>query len=563
MIKRKYLIIILIVSMVIPLFWLIKPQEKPSLQESNKSISFQVNLNRIKDREGRSLLHYACISPGNVTLVKFLLDHGADVNMTSKWQETPLFVALQNDDESLVLLLLASGANPYFPDPRVSLFDWKDPHGETPLLRAIAYGNRDYAQFLIDQGADIHVKDKLGTPAIWRAKFGSSLELVYPEEKIDYLELEDFELVKLISNSWTIREIEGKNYGRHWYSSFPMMSELFKKFYLSEEVNLSQEEYQSLQSILDKSLNTVTSKKEEIVQSLLQDEPLVVQTGWGGHAISLIFWKDYYIVSNRGEFAQPNSMTAHKIRRHLLKSNADDVAELLSTVHTIHPEKGLKIFYQTIPDLLGFDPEEKSKLSDEIHKLVQQPQKMDNCWWVSPKTSVLGIFALKKLESVDFRNRALVFQEREEAYFLYKKFSDFTRKEILKMYLTSKIDHRREGIHPVESDHELLRAVLAKLEKKILNGKWTLDANRTKKELLPLVLEYEDLFHVNLLEPLLERVSSLHRPETRPLMAGFFKRRNLSRSRNLGLKTQLFSGLKARVHFFHYDKVNRGSQTSL
>jgi hypothetical protein len=46
----------------------------------------------------------------NVDIIKLLLSHGANPNVTNKWGESPLLLAVDNNDEQLVRLLLDEGA---------------------------------------------------------------------------------------------------------------------------------------------------------------------------------------------------------------------------------------------------------------------------------------------------------------------------------------------------------------------------------------------------------------------------------------------------------------------
>ena len=58
-----------------------------------------------EDNFGWTPLHFACLY-GNINLVKYLIDNGADINKMSILGETPLFYAFLSENENLVKYLI-------------------------------------------------------------------------------------------------------------------------------------------------------------------------------------------------------------------------------------------------------------------------------------------------------------------------------------------------------------------------------------------------------------------------------------------------------------------------
>jgi hypothetical protein len=103
----------------------------------------------IRDPWGYTPLHYACKYQRS-SLVKFLLQKGADVNVVNYHGTTPLHLACENDP-SIVEYLVYHGA-------LVNVFD-RD--GFTPLLNACRH-EPSVVEFLVKQGAYVNVKTKYG-----------------------------------------------------------------------------------------------------------------------------------------------------------------------------------------------------------------------------------------------------------------------------------------------------------------------------------------------------------------------------------------------------------------
>lgn len=78
----------------------------------------------------------------NPTLIKFLLDQGAEVNQTGFWG-TALHTAAAKGNKPMVALLLDHGANP----------NLRDHYGRTPLDLSLFFRHADVARLLLAHGA--------------------------------------------------------------------------------------------------------------------------------------------------------------------------------------------------------------------------------------------------------------------------------------------------------------------------------------------------------------------------------------------------------------------------
>ena len=101
-----------------------------------------------KDEMGCTpLIHAAMI--GDINVMKFLIDAGADVNRNDCKGNTALLISSQQDRSDIVKLLINSGADVNIPDKT----------GKTALMMASEQGNDNMIVVLLKSGADVNTVD--------------------------------------------------------------------------------------------------------------------------------------------------------------------------------------------------------------------------------------------------------------------------------------------------------------------------------------------------------------------------------------------------------------------
>ncbi|XP_063693834.1 uncharacterized protein LOC134825532 [Bolinopsis microptera] len=102
-------------------------------------------------------------------IVGYLIKHGADVNTTDKFGETPLHVAASDKSAvEVAKLLLEQGAE----------VNIKDYGGDTPLHVAARKNRVELAKVLLEQGAEVNTKNSNGETPLYLAASNKSVEVV-------------------------------------------------------------------------------------------------------------------------------------------------------------------------------------------------------------------------------------------------------------------------------------------------------------------------------------------------------------------------------------------------
>jgi ankyrin repeat protein len=127
--------------------------EKDSLKAIQLLLARGADVNE-QDDYGRTPLMYAAADTGIETF-RFLLDHGANVNIRDK-DGPVLLQVLEGGNFDIVRLLLQHGA-----DVHLSYED-----GKTPLMQIAQMGDEEFARELLRRGADINARDKEGKTAL-------------------------------------------------------------------------------------------------------------------------------------------------------------------------------------------------------------------------------------------------------------------------------------------------------------------------------------------------------------------------------------------------------------
>ncbi|KAK4656128.1 hypothetical protein QC762_0057190 [Podospora pseudocomata] len=109
----------------------------------------------LRNYQGRTPLSWAA-QEGRLSIVKLLIQGGADPDKVDGRGYRPLYRALENGREAIARLLIDNGAD----------IEAQDSSGSTALILALQYSHEAIARLLIDNGADIKARSNHGSTAL-------------------------------------------------------------------------------------------------------------------------------------------------------------------------------------------------------------------------------------------------------------------------------------------------------------------------------------------------------------------------------------------------------------
>lgn len=119
------------------------------------------------DKYGIPMLIKAAES-GRLKVVQYLVDHGADIHVRTKFENTALMGASLFGHLDIVKYLVSRGAN----------VNDRNAGGETALMRAAGQRHLGIVKHLLQNGADINVQDRFGGTALMKGAYYGSLRIV-------------------------------------------------------------------------------------------------------------------------------------------------------------------------------------------------------------------------------------------------------------------------------------------------------------------------------------------------------------------------------------------------
>ena len=122
----------------------------------------------VVDNNGCSALLFTCLNGNNLKMCAFLVEHGADVSLSTPDGLTSLHAAARVGNADMIHFILDHEA----------VVDIRDLNGRTPLMEALSSGELSAAQVLVSEfGANIFAKDSRSKTCLHYATEGSCTEM--------------------------------------------------------------------------------------------------------------------------------------------------------------------------------------------------------------------------------------------------------------------------------------------------------------------------------------------------------------------------------------------------
>ena len=152
-----------------------------------------------RDSQGRTPLHIAVLNNADESIIKYLISMKADVNARDKNGDTPLHIAVRNNDRASGEILLAYGADVFYPNVagesalRAALTrmggrqDWvlnsnviksSDGAGNTPLHLAAEWQLSSIVSFIVEKGGDPNARNANGETPLFNAVKADSSDTI-------------------------------------------------------------------------------------------------------------------------------------------------------------------------------------------------------------------------------------------------------------------------------------------------------------------------------------------------------------------------------------------------
>lgn len=128
-----------------------------------------------------------------------------------------------------------------------------------------------------------------------------------------------------------------------------------------------------------------------ILNRIKSNELTIIPTGFNGHAVSVVFYKNYYCLCNRGS----ESRRAVEIYEYDMNRLNVKQIDLIKSYYQRDRIEYKKLFFDDLPKQLSFLSSPLTHLLEEIS--VLPPQLVGNCAWESAETSVLASLLLTKI----------------------------------------------------------------------------------------------------------------------------------------------------------------------
>ncbi|XCA36371.1 MAG: ankyrin repeat domain-containing protein [Wolbachia endosymbiont of Armadillidium vulgare] len=154
----------------------VESRKKRSIDEDKEEDAIG-NVNEINEVTGATRLHSAA-SLGDLSKVATLVKHNAYIDTRDHNGQTPLHYTIQSGNTEVAKYLIDNGANLNIRDNYYHKTNTQYVYYKTPLHYAIESGNTEIAKYLVDRGANPNIQDAYSKAPLYSAIYSGNAEIV-------------------------------------------------------------------------------------------------------------------------------------------------------------------------------------------------------------------------------------------------------------------------------------------------------------------------------------------------------------------------------------------------
>jgi hypothetical protein len=354
-------------------------------------------LNELDEYGYTPLIQTAIVN--SVAKAKLLLDAGANVDFTDLTNRTALFWAADNNNHELCNLLLKFRADPN------SYTSGGQPVLVMPLLKK----EQDVKQLLISAGAKLDfAQDFLNAKTIGHGfELEGRVDIVDTQNTFIEVEYEGFYLrftLEMIANS--LLEFKNNFAAKHMRKYFAKLNVIIHALQNAIELLRFQHYLIHVESYLSR------------INSLLETDPLILPISFGGHAITLIKFWDWFIRCDRGQYGRDNGTVIYYAMANHNRLDKAFCRELL------YKRQDPAFINEGMLQYLGLE---------KLHTLSLPPQVTGNCSWANAEAVIPALMYLLIKEETSGDDKAA----EEESTNFYYSWRDWNKTRSLDFCLQS------------------------------------------------------------------------------------------------------------------------------